>query len=228
MKHDARTGSAGPRSTASAVRSSIDFPWTLGIAVAAIVATAWSGDVLVADAARVESGEVWRLLTGPFVHATWGHLARDLCVGGIAGIAYEQPLRARWPLLVVLALVLPAAAVLLDGARGYGGLSGVSHAFIAAALAFEARRRRGRARGYVLAIAALGASKILYELATGAPAFPMDLGPGVAQAPLAHAVGVAVGVVMGLSAGGSRRTCSPPRPRWTPRPIRPAARPVDG
>lgn len=183
----------------------LDFPWTLGIAIAAVIATAWRGDVIVADAARVGDGQVWRLITGPFVHATWGHLVRDLCLAGIVGIAYEQPLRARWPLLVLASLTVPAAVVILDGAGGYAGLSGVSHAFIAAALAFEARRRRGRVRVYVLALAALGVAKLGYELLTGAPAFPMDLGPGVHQAPLAHAAGATIGAAIGLS-GGSRRT----------------------
>jgi rhomboid family GlyGly-CTERM serine protease len=182
----------------------VDFPWTLVIAVLAVIATAWGADLLVADAERVRDGQVWRLITGPFVHATWGHLARDLCVGGIAGIAYEQPMRRWWPMLCGLALVIPAALVILDGAAGYGGLSGVSHAFIAAALAFEVRRRRGRARAYVLALAAIGAVKIGYELITGAPAFPMDLGPGVQQAPLAHAAGVVVGAIVGLQAARSR------------------------
>lgn len=181
----------------------VDYPLTLAIAVVAVVATAVAPAWMLGDGARIRDGEVWRVLTGPFVHATWGHLLRDLCVGGIAGVAYEQPLRAVWPRLCVLALIVPPIVVLADGARGYGGLSGVSHAFIAAALAFEARRRRGRARGYVLAIAALGLAKLGYEVVTGAPAFPMELGPGVHQAYLAHVAGVIVGVAVGLTASAS-------------------------
>jgi len=185
-------------------RRDLDFPWTLTIAVVAVVATAIAPAWMTGDAARIRDGELWRLATGPFVHTTWGHLARDLCVGGIAGVAYEQPLRARWPLLVALALVVPSAAVILDGAAGYAGLSGLSHAFVAAALAFEARRRRGRVRAYVLVLAALGAAKLGYEVITGAPAFPMDLGPGVHQAPLAHAAGAIVGAAVGLTGGRPR------------------------
>lgn len=195
--------------TAAAPRSRVawDFPWTCAVAALAIAGTAaahaWPGvrDALVADG-RIFDGQWWRLVTGPFVHATAGHLARDLALVLIAGIAYEGPLAARKLAVFAGGIVLPPLAVLaVRDAAWYCGLSGLSHALLAAALAYEAVRRRGAARVIVLALAAIAATKPLYELATGAPAFPMALGDGVVQVPLAHAAGVVVGIACGLAAG---------------------------
>src|SRR5262249_24448162 len=98
-------------------------------------------------------------------------------------------------------LVLPELVVLIAGASWYCGLSGLSHAMLAAALAYEFMRRRGAARAFVLVAGAIAALKPLYELVTGAPAFPLSLGDGVRQAPLAHVTGVCVGIAVGLAAG---------------------------
>lgn len=171
-----------------------DFPWTAGVAVAALVATALAtpGGPWVADAERIRAGELWRLLSGPFVHATWGHLLRDLALCAIVGVAYEHPLRRIWPALCAATLVAPAAAAIAAGWSGYMGLSGMSHGLLAAAVTFELRRARP-APWYVVVAGAALAAKIAIELAAGAPLFPMDLGPGVLQAPIAHAAGAAAG-----------------------------------
>lgn len=193
------------------MRARCDFPWTAAVAILAIAATAAAfaspaaGPALVADA-RGFGAEPWRLITGPFVHATWGHLIRDVALVALAGVAYEAPLASRRRLLFAAGVVVPAAAVLLAGhAAWYCGLSGLSHALLAAALTYELARRRGAARIAVIALGAFAALKPLYELATGAPAFAMELGDGVVQVPLAHAVGVAVGVACGALAARDRR-----------------------
>ncbi len=200
----------GPRVTARA-RPRCDFPWTLGVAVIAVVATASAfasasiADALIADG-RIAHGQLWRAVTGPFVHATWGHLVRDLALVAIAGVAYEAPLRSRRTALFAGGLVLPAIAVLATGdAQWYCGLSGLSHALLAAALSCEVVARRGRARAIVLGLCAVATLKPIYELVTGAPAFAMSLGDGVVQAPLAHVVGVVVGIACGLSTEPARR-----------------------
>ncbi|TMQ08081.1 MAG: hypothetical protein E6J90_30185 [Deltaproteobacteria bacterium] len=87
-------------------------------------------------------------------------------------------------------------------ARWYCGLSGLSHALLAAALSYEFAVRRGVARAIVAALGAAAAAKLLYEVATGAPAFATSL--GIAQVPLAHAVGVCIGIACGLGAGRER------------------------
>lgn len=179
----------------------IDCPWTLGVIVLAIFATAFAHrDLIVADG-RVFDGQLWRLVTGPFVHATGGHLVRDLALVAIAGIAYEAPLARVKRALFGAGVVVPALAVLASGrVDWYCGLSGLSHALLAAALSFELVRRRGAARAFAGGLCAIAALKPLYELATGSPAFAMSLGEGVVQVPLAHVAGVLVGIACGLAA----------------------------
>lgn len=188
-----------------------DFPVTLAVCVLAIAATAaafasaGAHDALVADG-RALDGELWRLVTGPFVHATWPHLVRDLALVALAGIAYEGPLARRRLALFGGGIVLPALAVLVaHDASWYCGLSGLSHALLAAALSYEAFHRRGRARAIVRVLCVLAALKPLYELLADAPAFPMSLGPAVVQVPLAHFVGVLVGIACGLSCDDGTR-----------------------
>jgi rhomboid family GlyGly-CTERM serine protease len=191
-------------------RSRCDYPWTLAVVAIAVVATAAAfasatfAGAVVADA-RIAHGQLWRAVTGPFVHATWGHLVRDLALVALAGVAYEAPLRSRRALLFITGLALPGLAVLAAGdAEWYCGLSGLSHALLAAALSYELANRRGAARAPVAVLCAVCALKPLYELVTGAPAFAMSLGPNVVQVPLAHAIGTAVGIVVGLLAARDR------------------------
>jgi rhomboid family GlyGly-CTERM serine protease len=176
--------------------------------IAAVATTALSfaapsvRDTLIADP-RVFAGQGWRLVTAPLVHATWGHLVRDLSLVAIAGIAYEAVLPRA---LFGLGLVVPVLAVLLAGhVDWYCGLSGLSHALLAAALTYEALHRCGRVRIAVLVLCAVAITKPLYELVTGAPAFAMDLGPHVVQTPLAHAAGVVVGIACVAIASPARR-----------------------
>lgn len=200
-------------------RRRCDFPWTLAVSGLAIAATASAfaspgiADLLVADP-RIAHGQLWRALTGPLVHATWGHLVRDLALVAIAGAAYEAPLRPLRAPLFMAGLVLPGLAVLAVGdAEWYCGLSGLSHALLAAALSYELVRRRGAGRAIVLALAAVAAAKPIFELVTGAPAFAMSLGDGVVQVPLAHVTGVLTGITCGLLAGGvAARTRAAGRP----------------
>lgn len=167
-------------------------------------------DLLVADG-RIAHGQWWRAVTGPFVHATWGHLVRDLALVCVAGVAYEAPLGRKLALFGG-GLVLPCLAVLVVGdAEWYCGLSGLSHALLAAALTFEAMRRTGWVRAGVLVLCAIAAVKPIYELVTGAPAFAMSLGADVHQTPLAHAVGVAVGIVTSMRMHGRSFRSRAPR-----------------
>ena len=201
----------------------LDFPVTLAIACAAIATTALAfaipgmHDALVADD-RAFAGQGWRLVTAPFVHATWGHLVRDLALVAIAGIAYEAVL----PLGVfALGLVVPPIAVLVEHhVAWYCGLSGLSHALLAAALTYEALRRR---RAWLYALCAVAIAKPLYELVTGAPAFPMALGDHIVQTPIAHAAGVAVGIISGVRAARASSSSRASADRLRRRPSRAAA-----
>ena len=188
-------------------------PGTVTLAGLAILATACHlglaprlAAALVADADRIRAGELWRLATGPLVHATWGHLLRDLAVLAVVGVPCEAPLgRAWWPLCAVT-LLAPPLAVVAAGWHCYLGLSGLGHGLIAAVLAHELLRGR---RPPWLVAAALGLlAKLMIEGATGAALFPMDLGPGVVQVPLAHSAGVLAGVAVAwIEAPRAARAC---------------------
>lgn len=175
----------------------LDFPCTAAVLALATITTAAAfhhagfRDAVIADTRTWH--QPWRALTGPLVHATWGHLIRDAALVAIAGIGYE----ARLPRGTFLAgLTLPALAVLASGTVSwYCGLSGLSHALLAAALVHELLRRHGRARLAVAGLTALAAGKPIFELITGRPAFAMALGDHVVQVPLAHAVGALLGAL---------------------------------
>ena len=76
----------------------IDVATTLVCAASAMALTAAVGagmlDSVVATADGVRAGQLWRLFTGPLVHATWGHLVRDLALLIALGLAYGPVLVA--------------------------------------------------------------------------------------------------------------------------------------
>ncbi len=187
-------------------RRRIHAPWTLAVAALAAAAGATvlsphSGGRAVLDWALatsdgVRAGEIWRLLTGPLIHANLEHLLRDLPVFVVLGLLYERRFGPSFPFLLVAAFAWPALAVLLasDSPALYMGLSGVDHALLAAALVLEWRARGGSLPGFAWILAAGMVAKCLYEVITGDLLVPLDAGPGARAAPLAHAVGIAVGL----------------------------------
>lgn len=182
----------------------IDFRVSLFIAALAVLATAGarSGlgavDWLVATRDALDDGQLWRLLTGPLVHATWGHLIRDLALMLLVGAAYEGELGRRWWALCAGGLVAPTAIALVsDPALSiFYGTSGLTHAMLAAVIVLETCRARGRFRWLAIAAGILLAGKVVYEVVAGRALFTMDLGEGVVQLPIAHLAGAAVGVAL--------------------------------
>ena len=177
--------------------------WTLLTAALAVLATACalSGSTvagwLVADASAIGDGQSWRLVTGPFVHATAGHLLWDGAILMIAGALYEDRMRSMWPALLALGIVVPTAAVFVwhPDLAGYYGLSGLNYALIFAAIAFEVRR--GNRSWYVVAAALGFSAKIVWQLATaGAGILPMHVAGGVPTITAAHVAGAIIGVAV--------------------------------
>ncbi len=198
-------------------RRRIDFPITLALAVAAVLATALSAPALLAHAPALGRGELWRLVTGSFVHATAGHLARDVALLVIVGAAYEAPLGRRFGPMVIGLLIVPPLAVFAAerGIDTYYGLSGVTHGLIAAALVLELRSPSPARYARYVAIALT--AKLAYEAATGAPAFAMDLGSNVRQVPAAHLAGAIIGALAALARASPSRVGSA-RSRFCPGP----------
>jgi rhomboid family GlyGly-CTERM serine protease len=198
-------------------RWSFDFPWTLGLAVLAVLATAAHlqggplgrslSEPVLGLAGRIRDGELWRLATGALVHGSGGHLARDIAVLLGLGLVYEGQLGRRWPWLLVAGLIVPSAVLVLSESRfhAFFGLSGATYTLIAGALVHEFRAA-GRPSWPLLAFAAIAALKLVHEGLSGELLFPLDLGEGNRPAPLGHLIGAMAGLLVALpQRPGSRR-----------------------
>jgi rhomboid family GlyGly-CTERM serine protease len=186
-------------------------PWTFLICALAILATttAWQG-WLVADVHLMVSGEPWRMLTGPLVHANLALLARDLVAFLALGALYEPVFGRRWPLLIAFALAVPTICVFAFHHElvVYYGLSGAVHAMFSAALVYEWQKSDGRPPWYLWPAALALATKLVIEMATGSLLIPLSLGSSVRPMPSAHLAGALAGI-------GAALICAKPHP--TPR-----------
>ncbi len=146
--------------------------------------------LLVYDRTAILSGEVWRLLTGNWVHFSATHLLYDLLALGIAGWIIERRGYPYFGLLCVLAAVGISAALLAGSpeVQSYGGLSGVATGAIVY-LALHGLKEPGPWRWICLAVLVLTAGKVLLESVTGRLTFAaVDRVPFV-PVPLSHLVG---------------------------------------
>lgn len=197
-------------------------PWTLSIAALAIIATAaWLAagtsmiEYLAADADAVRHGQIWRLLTGPLVHATFDHLLWDISVLCMLGIACERRMARTWPPVVFAGLTIPTAVVILihPDLTFYYGTSGLTYALMAAIVCRELMVVGPR--WYLgLAGAALAFKVVRDTVTTSAIFMPTELGATVAKVPMAHVSGALIGalvVAIQLGLVGTRGRLSPVR-----------------
>jgi len=149
------------------------------------------------DRADILHGQVWRLLTGNFVHANWRHLAMDLA-GLMIWMALASYLETRRSFLILLfgsGLGVGLGLLLLDPQVGwYVGLSGILHGLFAAS-AIRLLSRREWLGG--LALLAAITLKIIWEQRIG------DLGTakllGVPVLVDAHLYGAVTGAAIVLA-----------------------------
>jgi len=178
-------------------------PWS--VAVVALAGLCTLGYLMPATSAWVQqhltgrldalAHEPWRLLTGPLVHASWGHAARDLTTLLALGLLWERALGRRFlPLIGVGTCIPPVVTFALQPRlRLYCGLSAAVYAVLAAGLVLE-WRRDGR-RPWLLLLTAAVALKLVVEVASGDLLLPMGHPVGVQPVPLAHLVGAACAAV---------------------------------
>lgn len=104
--------------------------------LAALDLSAWGQPIL-------EQGEIWRLLTGAFVHGSASHLAVNLVFLFFAGWSVERALGRVNLLCLSLCAVLwsSAFAVLLSPDQPILGSSGLAFAFISTTIVFGWRNR---------------------------------------------------------------------------------------
>ena len=202
----------------------------LTLALAALAALAWlipgADGWLAYDRDALATGELWRVLTGHWVHWSRGHFIWNVGAFLLLGLVCEARGRLRFATCVLgAAVAVPAAVfVLLPEMDHYGGLSGIESGLFALAAVDLVRERWSRMDRTTAALGlALGLGfvcKIAWEVATGGAVFVGDLGPGVAPVPVAHMAGAAVGIAVALGGRGQPGH----RPRLGGRPIRPERR----
>jgi rhomboid family GlyGly-CTERM serine protease len=191
-------------------------PWTTGVLVAAVLVYSLDGaaEALIYDRRAIAAGELWRVLTGHWVHFSPTHLIYDALALAVVGSVLEW---RRDPLYPVLLLVAPAAIgvalfALEPNLGRYGGLSGV----VFAAAVYLALRglSRGSRWGAVGGAFLLGLlAKVALEIATGATVLAEDTPVPV---PLAHIAGACAGAGLAWSRkllAGEDTPCVVTRPK---------------
>lgn len=165
------------------------------------------------DRAAVQSGELWRLWSGHFVHATLDHFAFDVGLGMLV-VAFVRI----HPRLLLLPPFVGAAVLGLRPDIGvYTGLSGVLHGLTALATVDFVRRGVGGERVVAALLLAGLLGKALLEAGLGVSLFTSDFDMGVVLYE-AHLAGVLGGLLLCAatlvrgprgSRGGGRmlRTC---------------------
>lgn len=145
---------------------------------------------MVYDRAAILSGEVWRLLTGNWVHFSTRHLLYDLLALGIAGWIIERRGYPYFGLLCVLS-ALAIGTVLLairPEVQSYGGLSGVATAAIIY-LALRGVKEPAPWRWICIAALILIVGKVLLESITGRFIITAADSAPFVPLPLSHIVG---------------------------------------
>jgi rhomboid family GlyGly-CTERM serine protease len=164
------------------------------------------------DRGAVAAGEVWRLLTGHWVHWSLAHLLWDLAAFlGLATACELAPSCGRRRMLSAVALAaiaIPAVLwIALPRMPTYRGLSGLDSALFVLLVVtllredWHAGHRAWAAAEIAVLVLFLG--KCLYEAATG-EAFFATAG-GFVPVPLAHLVGGLMGLA--VAGSGAARDC---------------------
>lgn len=173
-----------------------------------------AGAVMIYDRAAILDGEIWRLLTGHWVHFSASHLLCDAAV--LAVIAFLCELRGYRHLPALCLLAAPAIGLamllLLPDLAEYGGLSGIAMAGIVY-FALHALRDAEPWRELGLGILLLAGAKLVFDFCLG-QFLLVDTGTSsVLPVPLSHLTGAACGVVAWLWSSRKGRV---PRRRGVP------------
>lgn len=171
-------------------------PWhtfiLLLIAFAVYVFGDPAAEGLVFDRQAIMQGELWRLLTGHWVHADWEHLAWNLMALGILGWMIETTLGQAKLYSILLAGISVVSAWVwwfMPGLDYYCGLSGILNTLLFVILIDGWRR----SRNYIFPLVVIGATaKIGFELFQSSAIFTNTSWPAVPEAHLAGALAAVI------------------------------------
>ncbi len=178
------------------VQAASRVPWiTAGLVALSIALYAIAGPAperFVYDRHGIASGELWRLVTGHWVHCDAGHARWNIAALAVLGVLFERSLG--WRVMAALAVGTSAIDAWLWWAMPqlarYCGLSGILNALLAAGLIQAWRETRDP----LLPLVGAGAVvKIAAEAAAGAAVFTHTAWPSV---PAVHAIGLVAGTLL--------------------------------
>jgi len=147
-------------------------------------------DLLVYDRQAILNGELWRLLTAPFVHFSPSQIFWDVLVFGAAGLAIETAgYRGFW-IVCIFATIIPSLVFLIASPEleCYGGLSGLAIGAVAYFCLCNVFKKKKNRVIWVFILACMGA-KIVAETAMGFPLFVQTGSVTFRLLPSVHIIG---------------------------------------
>ncbi|MCB1041353.1 MAG: rhombosortase [Acidobacteria bacterium] len=156
------------------------------------------GDLLVFQRSALEGGELWRLLSGHFVHFSGNHLTWDLIVFAGLWVGLWSVTRSlHLGMLIFSSIAISLGVWAYSDLSTYGGLSGLCTTLYAALVIKVAQQNRGFLR-WVTGFAYLGVlAKLTAEYASNTTIFATH--SGWVPVPLAHLIGLLVGTAWPLT-----------------------------
>ncbi len=177
--------------------------WVLPLAVLGVSLAMLAGGEALREGLRYErtavmAGEVWRLLSGHFVHLGLSHFALNMAGLGLVWYLVGDAM-GRYQWLVVMAISVAAIDIGLwvfnPELQWYVGLSGVLHGLLVAGLVASASSERKES----IAVAIIVAAKIAWEQFSG-PLPGSEASSGGAVIVDAHLYGAVAGLLAGIMA----------------------------
>jgi rhomboid family GlyGly-CTERM serine protease len=174
-------------------------PWCTLIA-GALAVGAWfvpgAFDAFVYDRSLILGGQLWRIVTGHWVHFSASHLFWNLVILVPAGVWLERrsAFALRCTLLLSPLAISLALLAFVPSLAQYAGISGVASGVLVA-LAVHGLRTEPRAQLLWLGVLVLFGAKVAVETFGHGPLNPELATRGITSVPLAHLVGAAVGVI---------------------------------
>lgn len=167
------------------------------------------------DRTAIAAGELWRILSGHWTHISASHLFWNVLAFLLLAVPCERLNRfSFYTCLTGSAILIPVALwVTAPQLLTYRGLSGIDSALFALLLATLLREEIPRQRLLPLATLCmfllLFVTKTGYEAVTAQSVFVDSLGDNFVPVPLAHMMGVIIGILLSLTRYPDLSTASP-------------------